>query len=564
MNYVFFRNDDVYNLSKEFLLLDKLCAKYNLPMAYGVIPKKLTPDCAEYLNVEQHNRSLEILQHGFEHKNHLSNGIKSEFPRERTREQQEKDILNGKKILDQYFQNKTYAFVPPFHNYDLKTLTIVNKYFEVFSARGRSPNLNHWNFVNVPVDIHLNYFDEQGNYILHKLPEMMKEFKKACATNKVVGICLHHHTLTEQNISYFINFIHYVQSQKDIKIISFNQAASIQRKLNKQKNLLDIGNLSLDITNTCNLRCKQCNIWHDPNKGTLSLTDIQKIFLSKKIYFPVRSISLTGGEFMVHPQIKEIMGFLFHLKKNNKILNITFITNGYFGEKFKQLLLPHKEHLQNTEVYFSIDGTKDVHNELRGNINSYQNIMESILLLNNNFPEIKLTLKCTINAQNIKEIIPLYHLSKKLGTYLAYKLYESDMNKYYHKDGSIRHDELALTNSNIKDIIFSLQQIMSMEKNQSKEMVNKLYCNEIIRRISNPQEQICCITPKRQLFIDFQGNVYPCLYMNKLTNIHEDNWDQHILDKEHQDMIEKGILGKCAKCLAYHGYLKSWNLILPQ
>lgn len=87
----------------------------------------------------------------------------------------------------------------------------------------------------------------------------------------------------------------------------------------------EIDYLRLSITDMCNFRCQYC-IPEGANftSNTLSLEQIKLIATNLK-QLGINKIKLTGGEPLVHPQIKEIVHFL---KQECQIEQLSITTNG--------------------------------------------------------------------------------------------------------------------------------------------------------------------------------------------------------------------------------------------
>lgn len=106
---------------------------------------------------------------------------------------------------------------------------------------------------------------------------------------------------------------------------------------------------SVDVTNRCNLRCKHCYYYYEPTAeeaSTEELIDkIEKMLSKEKGRW---SCTWVGGEPLLR---KDVIGGLKGLFKTNLI-----VTNG-------TIPLPD---WNDVSYYISVDGTEDVHDEIRG------------------------------------------------------------------------------------------------------------------------------------------------------------------------------------------------------
>ncbi|MFO7883105.1 MAG: radical SAM protein, partial [Kosmotogaceae bacterium] len=136
---------------------------------------------------------------------------------------------------------------------------------------------------------------------------------------------------------------------------------------------------SCDITNRCNLKCKHCYWWKNyDEEEELSIEQFEDVIEENFVKNNVVQVALTGGEPLLRPEIIELF--------NEKGVNFVIVTNG---------TLPLKDFGQ-SEYYISIDGNKEIHNEIRG-----QNIYSRIKRNVENFSgDSNVIINYTINSLN--------------------------------------------------------------------------------------------------------------------------------------------------------------------
>ncbi|MDH7607517.1 MAG: radical SAM protein [Candidatus Bathyarchaeota archaeon] len=138
---------------------------------------------------------------------------------------------------------------------------------------------------------------------------------------------------------------------------------------------------SADIVNSCNLKCKHCYWWLNRKpREELSADEWRTIVREKFIKNDVLSISLTGGEPLLRPEVIEA------IISEMKWRYVTIVTNGTlslvdFGAGY----------------FISIDGTESVHDAIRG-VGVYQKVRRNV----REHPEAKVTINMTINSLNWK------------------------------------------------------------------------------------------------------------------------------------------------------------------
>jgi len=130
--------------------------------------------------------------------------------------------------------------------------------------------------------------------------------------------------------------------------------------------------ITIEITNACNLSCKMCflegfrrkKIFGAKPRIFLPFETIKKIideisenFVSIRMTLPF-SFILTGGEAFLHPDIFNILSYA-----NGKKIGVTIFTNGtLIDEKLAQKIVECGPEA----LMFSLDGTKEVHDQIRG------------------------------------------------------------------------------------------------------------------------------------------------------------------------------------------------------
>lgn len=139
-------------------------------------------------------------------------------------------------------------------------------------------------------------------------------------------------------------------------------------------------------TSKCNSKCNICNIWGKQPKENLSFEVIKRTLESKCIDKRTR-VGFEGGEFLLHPEVDEILEYAFRKK-----LNYELLTNGLLPDKLFDVVKKYSV----PRVYISLDGAKDTYINVRG-IDGYDLVLRSIELIRN---MTKISIIYTINPWN--------------------------------------------------------------------------------------------------------------------------------------------------------------------
>ena len=158
--------------------------------------------------------------------------------------------------------------------------------------------------------------------------------------------------------------------------------------------------LYLLLNNACNLKCSFCIRGHQDSKyiDVKVLSDILKTN-----DFSHYHLLLTGGEPSLHPKLSEIIDLCQpHFK------SISINTNGYNSSWIDSC------QWSNIHVQISLDGTRDMHNRIRGNgkIDVYKSILCTIDKLN--YKNISYGISTTVGTENYENIRLLCHEIVKL------------------------------------------------------------------------------------------------------------------------------------------------------
>ena len=116
-----------------------------------------------------------------------------------------------------------------------------------------------------------------------------------------------------------------------------------------------LSQLMIYATTICQSRCKHCSIWQKPHEY-LTLDEIKAIVGSKCVTNKT-VVGLEGGEFVLHPQYREIMEWL---RDNHPYY--TLLSNGLAPTKVIDAVRQYKP----MRLYLSLDGDKDSYPLVRG------------------------------------------------------------------------------------------------------------------------------------------------------------------------------------------------------
>ncbi len=323
---------------------------------------------------------------------------------------------------------------------------------------------------------------------------------------------------------------------------------------------LPIQDITLEITNRCNLKCRMCSIWQEKEKKYLDINQIRDLVLSPVFNKPIGSISLTGGEPFMHPDIGKIYKFLVLCKAKKLIRNIGIYSNGYDTSTILDFLKENKKYLSNLSLGISLDGKEKIHNFLRGRNDAFQKTLDTIMKVSSLYSQVNLEIKFTISPYNFDQILDIYKLCRKNNLFFSPKFAESKTKHYYHKAGSSKL-KTSLNLNQKRQVKNDLLKIFKAEGKQEKPVVNLKVIAVLIKFLNYGLDFIkTCHTPSFSLFVSSSAKIFPCVYMPALVSLKQKNWFKKFESKKYLEIVNRALSGACPKCLAYHGFLKDFNL----
>lgn len=180
-----------------------------------------------------------------------------------------------------------------------------------------------------------------------------------------------------------------------------------------------IQQVSIRITNACNLRCKTCGQWgetgYNHNKSSSELKNIvplerylklsDELKKHKPIYY------IWGGEPFLYPGL---MDFTRKIKENKSLL--TLVTNATMIKDHAEEIVKQKWDI----LMFSLDGPADIHDEIRGRKGTFDKVAEGIEAINKFKRDYKSKLPwiwplVTISVNNAAWLDKIFEVGNKLG-----------------------------------------------------------------------------------------------------------------------------------------------------
>jgi radical SAM protein with 4Fe4S-binding SPASM domain len=298
-----------------------------------------------------------------------------------------------------------------------------------------------------------------------------------------------------------------------------------------------------DITNACNLKCKQClSSAGRPLEDELTFDEI-KMILDDLAKMKVFTICFLGGEPLMR---NDFLDILRYASKYN--FGLSFSTNGVL---VNDQLVEDLENLKIFHVQVSLDGLEETHNQIRGQSNSFQLAVDAVKKLTESGMQVGIS--TTVNKLNLKELDDLIQLSLSLGA--SYFKPIPIMPVGRGKDVN----QLMLSPAETEDYVKFL---LTKKEQHGDEM--QIFAEETYswlfqeppepHSLSTKLTHSTCAAGTSQLVFSPNGQVYPCPFLRDFvagdlrSESIVDIWEKSSVLTQFREIMVSDLKGKCSQC----------------
>lgn len=276
--------------------------------------------------------------------------------------------------------------------------------------------------------------------------------------------------------------------------------------------------LNLMMADTCNSQCIMCG--HDYSRcGSgqhITLDNIKTIYSHLDMKQIVDVIYGGGGEPFLNPELGAIAAYT---RKLDPVIQHTVITNCIAAKPgLLETLIRNRVH-----ILVSINAaTLETFRAVSG-VDSFSRVIENVRYMvakrNALRPDVNISISMILMRRNIRELVPFIRLAHDLGVNGVKTLYV----RIYPESRRIKHDGLARIGAD--DSLFFVQEESDKAVQEAEHEARRLgvdFDHEPLFFCSSSKEKDCC-EPWKSLFINYNGDVYPCpaseiLFKNKIDD----------------------------------------------
>ncbi len=175
------------------------------------------------------------------------------------------------------------------------------------------------------------------------------------------------------------------------------------------------------LTNRCNLRCRMCSIWTDPNKQTLSFKQLQNLV---EAFRPgLCYLSFSGGEPLMVDRVLDMIAFA-----GQRIPYIHLVSNGILVDN---AAVREMSKAGLSGISFSLDGDRQWHNWIRNSAKSFDAAVGAIEAVKRNAPRMDIVVNSVLFPEALEQVEWALRLTRHLG--VKHKL--QPVNKHFQIAG---------------------------------------------------------------------------------------------------------------------------------
>lgn len=247
----------------------------------------------------------------------------------------------------------------------------------------------------------------------------------------------------------------------------------------------------IEITNSCNMKCKHCMNWSVENSNN-GFEKENILNLIKDLYDNnTEEIYISGGEPLLYPYIDDAI-----LYANSLGIKVTLATNALEVPKHLETI---KKGVQLVSI--SLDGIGETHDNFRGVLGAFDNCVKVFKLLKEN--NVKIRISAMIWKENVEQLEEMISLAKSCGV--------SKVNlAFLIPEGRAKTDDtIKLPIERYKEMVGKVDELRKKYKSEDFDI-------EIRRNNLLNVNSLDCPGGKNLIHVNVNGKVSPCSWIAKL------------------------------------------------
>lgn len=348
-------------------------------------------------------------------------------------------------------------------------------------------NINNTILINKKNSKDIYLFEGTAKDIIDNIEKSKKE---------VIEILTNKYTIDEDKL--ICDYDTFLVELSNLSSSKFESLVCSSADLKKFMGNSRLNNVVVEITNSCPFKCSHCYI-DDSSKKYMDFNTFKKI-VDQAFKLNCYNITLTGGEPLMNPSFLDMYKYA---KEKGMLVGINtnaFLLNDEIIEMFKT----YKPNIIEISIY-GYDNTSYM--DFTKSKNAFDIIDKNINKLSNIGIEVNLKTTLTKHNYNYLQELKDYAKMKKKKFRYDYLVFPKLANNNFCKNDECLDPKqiIEIFKSDKEDVSFFKRAVLETIKNKDDDF----YIDEIFQ----------CSLGKKQVFINCNGDIKPCLVVNNSYNI---------------------------------------------
>ncbi len=264
------------------------------------------------------------------------------------------------------------------------------------------------------------------------------------------------------------------------------------------------------VTYRCDSRCNMCNIWQLSPGGEMAPE------FYRRIPSTLNDVNLSGGEPFLREDIVEIAGTIYERCRSPRIV---ISTNGFQHRRILHAAPSLMKIGKKVGIAVSLDGIGEMHDGIRGVDGGFDKVIETLKQLGKlGYTNVRVAF--TAQRENVKHLGAVYDLSRQFGFEFTTSVAQnSDFYFFTDENQKVEPDKLR---DEMKYVM--RKELLSLSP---KRWLRSYFYSGVLQYNAMGSRMIGCRAGRDSFFLDPEGNIFPCLSLErKMGNILEHSFEE--------------------------------------
>jgi MoaA/NifB/PqqE/SkfB family radical SAM enzyme len=264
------------------------------------------------------------------------------------------------------------------------------------------------------------------------------------------------------------------------------------------------------VTYRCDSRCNMCNIWQLPPGKEMAPEDYMRIPST------LNDVNLTGGEPFLREDIVEIAGTIYERCGGPRIV---ISTNGFQHRRILHAAPALMKIGRKVGIAVSLDGIGEMHDGIRGIEGGFDKVIETLKQVGKlGYKNVRVAF--TAQRENVKHLGAVYDLSRQFGFQFTTSVAQN--SDFYFSTDENQKVEPERLRDELKYVM--RKELISLSP---KRWLRSYFYSGVLQYNDMGSRVLGCRAGRDSFFLDPEGNVFPCLTLErKMGNLFENSFDE--------------------------------------